>query len=210
MTVLFIFAHPDDIEYFCGGTIMKLIKKKNVHIKLCCATGQYSSIRYNELLEASKLMNILPDILEIEDGKLLNSTKNNEKVFNYIVKYKPNIVFTHNINDYHQDHKNLVKIVENAVSFKCPIIQSDTLNGQDFQPVYFNNITTNMKNEIELLSYHKSQIDKLDYITMTQIINQFRGLQSTGKTNTFCEAFAPLSNYHISEVNQIMNYLCEV
>ena len=44
MTVLFIFAHPDDIEYFCGGTIMKLIKKKNVHIKLCCATGQYSSI----------------------------------------------------------------------------------------------------------------------------------------------------------------------
>lgn len=28
MTVLFIFAHPDDIEYFCGGTIMKLIKKK--------------------------------------------------------------------------------------------------------------------------------------------------------------------------------------
>lgn len=109
MTILFIFAHPDDEAYGPAGTIAKIAERNETYI-LCLCKGDRPGTEYvwqhrsNSFNESCQLLGARPIQKDFSDCKLeYDSTlKAIEETINEI---KPTIVYTHNISDVHRDHR---------------------------------------------------------------------------------------------------------
>lgn len=120
---LFVFAHPDDESFTCGGTILKNTKAGN-EVKLICATRggagevgtppvcskeELSKVREKELRNASSVLGISEVFfLDYLDGKLDKTSVDelSEKIFEILKKENPSEVFTFAPNGLtnHPDH----------------------------------------------------------------------------------------------------------
>ena len=143
--VLVVFAHPDDNEIICGGTVARLVdKNKKVRIVVMTNGGkgmrdrtdineeQFAKIRVQEQIKAGLELGVLEKEmfnLNIPDGELEESIENIEKIVFHIREFKPEIIITHNpeehINTFskdvywinHRDHRNAASMVLDAA---CP------------------------------------------------------------------------------------------
>ena len=124
MIVLGIFAHPDDAEIMCAGTL-SLLKKAgwSVHIATMApgdkGTAEYSRedisrIRKSEAAAAAKLLNATYHCLEFEDVYIMYDRESINKTTSLLRKIRPSVVFTHSPNDYMIDHETTSKIVQTA------------------------------------------------------------------------------------------------
>ena len=122
--VLGIFAHPDDAEIMCAGTL-SLLKKAgwSVHIATMApgdkGTAEYSReeisrIRKSEAAAAAKLLSATYHCLEFEDIYIMYDRESINKTTSLIRKIGPSVVFTHSPNDYMIDHETTSKIVQTA------------------------------------------------------------------------------------------------
>ena len=118
-TILCIGAHPDDIEIGCGGTILKLLlKKKSVAVHWIILSTQK-----NRAPEASQSADIfLCDAKEkhivqkgFQDTFLPQNGMEIKKYFNELARnISPDIVFTHRLEDRHQDHRLVSELTWNS------------------------------------------------------------------------------------------------
>ena len=106
---LFIGAHPDDCEIFCGGTILHLLE--NHRVGICdLSRGEMGSNgnvqkRKKEMQKANDLMKISwRKTLDIEDGTIENNEKNVKKVVRIIRETSPKMIFTFADRCRHPDH----------------------------------------------------------------------------------------------------------
>ena len=143
--VLGIFAHPDDAEIVCAGTL-SLLKKAgwSVHIVTMApgdkGTAEYSRedisrIRKSEAAEAAKLLDAKYYCLEFEDVYIMYNRESINKTTSLIREIRPSIVFTHSPNDYMIDHEMTSKIVQTAC-FSTGIMNLD-ITEVPFEPVPF-------------------------------------------------------------------------
>lgn len=204
MKVLFVFAHIDDAEIYCGGTMLKL-KDKNIDFNVCiCCTN---SINKDERLKELETVQTLCDYnfidLGLEDGCLEISKDKKCELKNII--YEHDIVITMNGNDYHADHRLVSKIVKELASFKVPVLECDTLNGQDTLNTYiFNDITKFTDLKCKMIKCFKSQNPQ--YSSISKVVNNFRGVQLTGNPNNYFEIFFS-STYHYKEIKKILDFI---
>lgn len=211
MKVLFVFAHPDDVEIYCGGLLNKLYDK-NVEIKVCCVANRqtdkrYEEIRRNEMCNSMETLGVETDFIDICDGKVGYRNEDFNKLCSYIYTIDPNLIITHNNKDYHADHRSVSNMVYDSASYKYPVLMSDTLCGNSHEPEYFCDITNYMKKKIELISNYESQLKLCNYIQIVAVLNSFRFLQYTGKTEGYCEGYSAFSKYHYKELENILNIL---
>lgn len=112
--VLAIFAHPDDGEQFCGGTLI-LLKQKGYQIVIAALTnGECGSptlspteivkIRQKEAKKGSSIIGADYLCLEICDGTVSYDLETTKKIVKLLRDYQPEIVFTHPTIDYMTDH----------------------------------------------------------------------------------------------------------
>ena len=120
LDILGIFAHPDDAELCCSGTLLKHIDQgKKVGI-VDLTLGQLGSrgtpmIRLAEAEQAAKILGLaIRENLEMEDGYFENNQAHRLKVIEAIRKFKPEIVITNAVNDRHPDHGRASKLVAEA------------------------------------------------------------------------------------------------
>ncbi len=134
-TFMFVFAHPDDESFTCGGTLLELANKKDIKTVLYSATPgdagkcgepaicrpeELASVRRKELEKASKLLGIDELYIgEYQDGKLNSLPPNVLKndVINRIKEVKPDVVITfppHGLSG-HPDHKAIQAATLQAV-----------------------------------------------------------------------------------------------
>ena len=122
--VLGIFAHPDDAEIMCTGTL-SLLKNAGwiVHIVTMTpgdkGTAEYSrdeisEIRKSEATAAAELLDATYHCLEFEDLYIMYNRDSINKTTSLIREIRPLIVFTHSPNDYMIDHETTSKIVQTA------------------------------------------------------------------------------------------------
>ncbi|MEW6088963.1 MAG: PIG-L family deacetylase [bacterium] len=198
MNILAIGAHPDDIEFGCGGTLMKYIEKGAGVYLLVLTRGEIGGnpeTRTKEQEEAGKFMKVKKIFWgDFKDTELpLNKPliSNIEKVIN---KVKPQIVLFNYSEDIHQDHRALAKAGISATRYIKEVLCYEVPTSKNFEPSIFVNIEDVFDNKLKLLKIHASQVHKTNVENLTildsiQACAVFRGYQGRVK---YAEGFIPL------------------
>jgi LmbE family N-acetylglucosaminyl deacetylase len=128
--ILAFAAHPDDLEFYAGGTIAKLAQNNSVHF-IIATTGDKGStqddlgfdkitkIRKREAQKAAQILGVKGiKFLGIEDGRLISDTLLTNKFVRAILEIKPHILFTFdpwNVYQIHPDHRSVGMSVLDSV-----------------------------------------------------------------------------------------------
>jgi len=123
-TVLALFAHPDDVEMMCAGTL-SLLKKEgwDVHIATMApgdkGTAEYtreeiSIIRKKEAKNAADLIGGTYHCLEFEDVYIMYDRESINAATGLIRRVQPSVVFTSSPQDYMIDHEMTSLVVQTA------------------------------------------------------------------------------------------------
>jgi LmbE family N-acetylglucosaminyl deacetylase len=110
----FIFAHPDDESLSTGGTIAKYAAEGNQVITVCLSSDK---VREMEYLDAVKALGIKENLIFDYADVYSNEQAITERLIEFILDFKPEIVVTHLEEDYHIDHRSTYKIVREAIEW---------------------------------------------------------------------------------------------
>lgn len=189
--VLGVFAHPDDAEFLCAGTL-SLLKKAgwDVHIATLTpgdkGTAEYSRekisrIRKAEAKEAASIVGATYHCLEMEDVYIVYDRVSINKTTALIRQIKPSLVFTSSPADYMVDHE-MASLVTQTACFATGIknmevaegsyeptpylYYCDPMEGKDkfggpIHPTTYADISSEIKVKEEMLACHASQRDWL-------------------------------------------------
>jgi LmbE family N-acetylglucosaminyl deacetylase len=206
--VLAIGAHPDDIEFGCGGTILNHKEKGDFVVYVCMTstesvdgtTGKLLRSKeqnQEETIKAAKVL--LCDEIEFLPFKDLHVPFSFESVSaleRIIKKYDIDTIYTHWAGDANQDHISTFKTtmaasryIPNVFCYEQIPVPRMSENQMDIN--YYVDITNTFNKKIEASLCHKSQIVKykahgFDVEQNLEILAQFRGIQASCK---YAEAF---------------------
>lgn len=214
--VLVVVSHPDDEVLGCGGTIAKLAKQGNEVFILFLSDGEGSrnpvnlkentKNRQKIAQEAGKILGVkemffecLPDN-QFDSLSLLEVIKIVEK---YLLKIKPEIVYTHFVNDLNIDHCLTFKAVLTACRpqpnfFVKKILSFEVLSstewqaknfGKMFRPTVYENITDFIEQKLNALRVYKEELREYPHprsLKGIEVLAQYRGIESGYK---FAETF---------------------
>lgn len=118
-TILCLGAHSDDIEIGCGGTILRLAKEYPL-VRFVWVVFSGQGTRTAEAQQAANLFagpKIVgqPRVEGFKDGFMPFSGAEIKSVFEELKQtVSPDVVFTHNRKDSHQDHRLLAELTWNT------------------------------------------------------------------------------------------------
>lgn len=141
-TAIAILAHPDDAEFLCAGTLVRLRKEHGwaVHVASMtpgdCGSAEHSPddiarIRRGEGRAAAEAVGATFHCVEERDLRVIYGEAALEKVVRLINAVRADVVFTHSPDDYHMDHEQTSKLVR-AATFAAPI--ANFLHGRHVHP----------------------------------------------------------------------------
>ncbi len=123
-SVLALFAHPDDAEFLCAGTLALLADRgARVHIATmtagdCGSTflppAKISRLRRREAIRAAGVIAADYSCLEEKDLLVFYDRRTLAKVMELVRKVKPDLVFTHSPTDYMVDHEMASRLCQTA------------------------------------------------------------------------------------------------
>lgn len=204
MKCLFIGAHPDDIEFSCGGTILRLVEEGHeVYIAIMTNGGAAQNSDIQERVEEQKKAAAFLGAKELYllgcmDGGITVDGYTISYVGELISKIYPDIVFTHSPTDSHQDHRNTAEIVKSATRRRCSLLYFDSYSSVDFKPNLYVDISRYLGRKAELLSIFKSQVKKykareIDFIELAFLRTRLNGCES----GAYCAEGFAIDNYKI-------------
>ena len=128
---LAILAHPDDAEFLCAGTMIRLRKERGWEIHIAsmtpgdCGSAEHppeeiARIRRAEGKAAAEAIGGVYHCVEERDLRVFYAEPALEKVVRLLNEVRPRVVFTHSPDDYHLDHEQTSKLVR-AATFAAPI-----------------------------------------------------------------------------------------
>ena len=208
--ILCIGAHPDDIEIGMGGTVAKLTSLGNRVVMLVFANTDIKNI--NERCEEARLsanyLNAEIEIVKINSEELQMNRFLVGKLDKYVKKYSPHTVYSHWINDSHQDHQLISKATIASIRKNiCSLyMYEETIPGgitpYSFQAQMYIDIEEHIENKITALKFHNSQIkshnDENIWISGIKGRAQYRGYQINSK---FAEAFQVVKAINSFDIN---------
>ena len=176
LNILALFAHPDDVECICAGTLLKYKKAGHkIYIALTTSgntgSNQISSreeialIRESEMLESAKYLDAEVMFLRYEDESLFDTPETRRSVLTAIRWADPDVIFTHHPRDWSTDHNVTAKLVTEVL-----LSVGGNLHTADLPPIAkkpqvffegtkaFVNIDNEMETKMQMLRCHKSQI----------------------------------------------------
>ncbi len=111
-TVIVFGAHPDDIEIGMAGTICRLTESGNQVYACIASIPDDRGLRIQEAQEAAKILGIKDVIiLPIKASQLGYNRYSIGAIDSVIKQFRPHSVFTHWIEDSHQDHVNVTRCI---------------------------------------------------------------------------------------------------
>jgi N-acetylglucosamine malate deacetylase 1 len=130
-SVLAILAHPDDAEFLCAGSMIRLKREHGWSIHIATMTAgdcgsaeldpeEIARIRRAEGKAAADTIGATYHCLEERDLRVIFGERPMEKVCRLMNEVRPRVVITHSPEDYHLDHEQTSHIVR-AMAFAAPI-----------------------------------------------------------------------------------------
>ncbi len=128
---LAVLAHPDDAEFLCAGTLVRLQREQGYTIHLATMTAgdcgsaehtpeQIAAIRRAEGAAACAVAGFHYHCLEVPDLRVNYNEEQLNLVTRLINQVRPTVVFTHSPEDYHLDHEMTSRLTR-AATFAAPI-----------------------------------------------------------------------------------------
>lgn len=198
MNILAIGAHPDDIEFGCGGALIKFAEKGHrVFLMVMTQGGMGAStkVRAKEQDDANSILGVRQLFWGgYEDTYLVADKDMIEKIEAVIAEVAPAFIFCHFPDDTHQDHRNLCQATVSATRYIKNVLFYEGPTTQNFTPHVFIDISETLDQKVDALKAHRSQIQKtniedLSIIELARSSANFRGIQGRVK---FAEAFHSL------------------
>lgn len=196
MRILAISAHPDDIEYGCGGTLLKAVEesKEKVDIYLAILTKPDKKRATEQMCSKKKMQAKDLLIAEFENTKLEKRSVI-QALDKWIESVHPTEIFIHWWRDSHQDHECASKALFAAVRRSdASVYMYESVTSIHFVPTIFVDIRRQMRRKEELIQCHRSQIteDKIksrfDLIRRVRAMAEYQGVMG----NLECaEGFSP-------------------
>jgi LmbE family N-acetylglucosaminyl deacetylase len=122
--VLALFAHPDDAEFLCGGTLVHLASLgARIHIATMTAGDcgsailppeKIARIRRQEAQRAASRVSAEYSCLALKDLLLLYDAPTLKKVLELVRRANPDMVITHSPSDYMVDHETASRLAQTA------------------------------------------------------------------------------------------------
>jgi LmbE family N-acetylglucosaminyl deacetylase len=198
MNILAIGAHPDDIEFGCGGTLYKYARK-GARIEMLVMTdgsrGGNARVRRREQQAAAKLLgadrvhwggyrdSLLPSVRRLID-----------RMESVLRRSRPEFIFVNYPDDTHQDHRQVARAAVSATRWARNVLFYEGPTTVNFTPTVFIDIGDEIGKKIDALHTHQSQIAKtrIEGTPISEIAQasaHFRGVQGRVR---WAEGFAPL------------------
>lgn len=172
MNILAIGAHPDDVEFGLGGTIAKHVKLgHNVYI-LILSDGERdingyfkkSERREEESIKAQKILGITESNVKFSRLKELLESQLVLRTIEAEIKDKnPDRIYTHTVNDRHQDHRAIGWISLSSGRYVPEILMYEVYSVlPSFSPNFIVELDDTLLNaKVEALKCHLSQFKDL-------------------------------------------------
>jgi LmbE family N-acetylglucosaminyl deacetylase len=217
MRILAVGAHPDDIEFLCGGTLA-IYRRKGYEVFMChvCdgnkGSSTYSSdelakIRREEAIRSARVIGATSIWGGISDGEVVLDLNSRLKIINVIRQANPDLIMTHSPDDYHTDHINVSRLVFEAcylanlelwktaypASERLPYLYyMDTEAGIDFNPTEYVDISDTIDMKIKMMLENKSQIEwlrKVHNYDAIEVIRLIAGFRGLQAGVKYAEGF---------------------
>ncbi|QTA79489.1 N-acetylglucosaminyl phosphatidylinositol deacetylase-related protein [Desulfonema limicola] len=193
--ILAIGAHPDDIEFGCGGTLVKFGDKGHRLFMLVMTSGGSGGIpetRKKEQEDAQAVMGVEKVFWGGYEDTMLEINKDTIMTIENIIKeINPSFIFCSYPDDTHQDHRHLARAAISATRYVRNVLFYEGPTTQNFNPHVFVDISEMLEKKMDALKAHKSQVMRtniadLSILELARSAANFRGIQGRVK---YAEAF---------------------
>jgi LmbE family N-acetylglucosaminyl deacetylase len=198
VNILAVGAHPDDIEFGCGGTLIKYaLKGHGVHLLVLTDGGRggEATERRREQEAAAKLLGAQQLFwggyrdTEVEVDRTLI-----QKLESVLHRIRPDLIVAPFGDDTHQDHRHLSVSVVTASRYTRNVLFYEGPTTANFTPSVFVDINAVLERKLDALRAHGSQVHRtgvehLDILDLAQAAAHFRGIQGRVRN---AEGFVPL------------------
>ena len=185
MNIMAFEAHPDDIDYFCAGTLAKY-KAAGHDVAIACVTNgevgsptlpkqEIAAVRKKEAEKSAMILGAEFFWLGYPDEFLFNTLEVRMHIIETIRQFDPDIIITlDKDNDYHPDHTATGQLIwdthvmgtipnietKSPLCTKIPeIYYMDTPAGINFLPESYVDITDYWEIKEKMIKCHVSQIE---------------------------------------------------
>jgi len=198
MKILAVGAHPDDIEFGCGGTLFKYTAKGHRAYLMIMTRGDQGGkpeVRAREQTDSQAILGVEHIFWsDYQDTKLVVDKEMINKIEAVIAQVDPDFILTHFPYDTHQDHRHLAQATISATRYIQNVMFFEGPTTQNFTPNVYVDISAELKTKIEALMAHRSQIGKtniedMSIVELARSTANFRGIQGRVK---YAEAFSSL------------------
>ena len=169
-TVLAIGAHPDDIEFGCGATLLRLREEGATTYSLVLSVGERGhdgsaagQVRIEEARAAARVIELSDIAFHNFPDTQLHEHKEAIRVAieDALARWQPDIIFTHNGHDVHTDHRTVFDATREAARGAYTILCYENPNTPPaFIPDYFIDVGDYIEDKIAALARHKTQMGK--------------------------------------------------
>lgn len=166
--VLAVGAHPDDVEIGAGGTLLahRAIGDSVTILTLSGGSrGGDAAVRRREAEAAATILRARLLMEDLEDTGIREGAPTTSIIERVVAEVRPTIVYTHSVNDIHQDHRNThsatmvaARSVPYVLCFQSP---SATIA---FQPSRFVSIEHTIDRKMDAIAAFTSQASIREYL----------------------------------------------
>jgi LmbE family N-acetylglucosaminyl deacetylase len=195
MNVLALGAHPDDIEYGCGGMLTKYAERGHdvfLWIASDGSLGGEGAVRRQEQTDSALIMGAREVFWgDYRDTEVPLTRELIGRIESVIKQIKPRMIFVHYPDDTHQDHRNLAQGTMSATRYVPNFLFYEGPTTQNFAPNCFTDVEKVLDKKLASLEAHRSQVAKtnIEDLTILELAvssANFRGIQARVK---YAEAF---------------------
>lgn len=195
MNILAFGAHPDDIEYGCGGMLAKYVQRGHVvylFIASDGALGGDSEVRRQEQKDAARILGVREVFWgDYRDTEVPLTRELIVRLESVIRKVEPRMIFVNSPDDTHQDHRHLAQSAMSATRYIPNFLFYEVPSTVNFSPNCYTDIADVLDTKLAGLEAHTSQVTKtnIEDLTILELARScatFRGIQARVK---YAEAF---------------------